>query len=110
MVLMPPNSTGAATVLAQTRGDVIRPGDYDGQEEVTRLADHARHGSLGSPERRTYPWGGLGLTQHQEGRQSLPTDEMEKDMEKDSKEVVMNDQKELEEEANAVEENEVEKY
>ena len=74
---------------------MIRPGDYDGQEEVTRLADHARHGSLGSPERRTYPWGGLGLTQHQEGRQSLPTDEMEKDMEKDSKEVVMNDQKEL---------------
>ena len=50
------------------------------------------------------------MTQHQEGRQSLPTDEMEKDMEKDSKEVVMNDQKELEEEANAVEENEVEKY
>ena len=38
------------------------------------------------------------------------TEEMEKDMEKDSKEVVMNDQKELEEEANAVEENEVEKY
>ena len=35
---------------------------------------------------------------------------MEKDMEKDSKEVARNDQKELEEEANAVEENEVEKY
>ena len=31
-----------ATVLAQTRGDVIRPGDYDGQEEVTRIANHAR--------------------------------------------------------------------
>ena len=35
-------------------------------------------------------------------------EETEKDMEKDSKEVVMNEQKELEEEANKVVENEVE--